>query len=196
MPAAVDAIRRLEARSTQSSLVRRTVIGVVLVAAMLLQASPRAEAQPKGPGGRRIVTTTRLVAKFSDLEEQLNRAIQRKDQARLSKLLSEDFEQWTPAPPGDPLPREEWMSAALTASSVQAFQIRQMAVHTVGDSAVVNFVQTERAVCGARDCSTSSFVVDLWRQDRNSAQLLVRYQSKLPGPVASDTNPPRPSGKE
>src|SRR5690242_19967977 len=111
---------------------------------MLLQGSPQADAQPKGPGGRRIVTTTRLVAKFSDLEEQLNLAIQRKDKTRLGKLLSEDFEQWTPAPPGDPVPRDEWTSAVLSMSSVQAFQIRHMAVHLIGDSAVVNFVETER----------------------------------------------------
>lgn len=177
------------------AIATKIALGLALAAA-ILQVPPLAFAQPKEPGGRRIVTTTRLVSKFSDLEEQLTRAIQHKDEARLSKLVSEDFEQWTPAPPGDPVPREEWMHNVLTASTLQSFQIRQMAVHTAGDTAVVSFVQTERAICTGRDCSGSSFVVDLWQQDKDAAQLLVRYESKLSGPTALAPDSPKPTGKE
>ncbi len=171
-------------------------LGLALAAALLQVPSP-AFAQPKEPGGRRIVTTTRQVSKFSDLEEQLTRAIQHKDEVRLGKLVSEDFELWTPAPPGDPVPREDWIHIVLTALTLQSFQIRQMAVRTVGDTAVVSFVQTERAICTGRDCSGSSFVVDLWQQQgKDAAQLLVRYQSKLSGPMALGPNSPKPTGKE
>ena len=110
--------------------------------------------------------------------------------------MSEDFELWTPAPPGDPVPREDWIHIVLTAFTLQSFQIRQMAVRTVGDTAVVSFVQTERAICTGRDCSGSSFVVDLWQQDKDAAQLLVRYQSKLSGPMALGPYSPKPTGKE
>jgi len=144
-------------------------------------------------GGRRIVTTTRLVAQFSDLEQQLIRAAQHKDEAALNKLLSEDFEQWSPDPPGDPVPREEWMHNALTAVITQSFQLRQMAVRMVGDTAVVSFVLSQKAACEGRDCSGDSFIVDLWQLHKDAPQLLVRYASNI---KRVPQLPRKPTGKE
>ena len=77
--------------------------------------------------------------------------------------LADDFEEWTPAPPGDPIAREDWLKHALDPGFVmQSSQIRQMAVRTVNDTEVVSFVESRSAVCGGRDCSSSSFIVDLW----------------------------------
>ncbi len=171
---------------------RRTTISLALFAA-LLQVPSFALGQAREPAGRRIVTTTRLVARFSELEQQLTNAMRHKDEAELSKLLSEDFEQWTPAPPGDPLPREDWIHNALTAFTIQSFQLRQMAVRMVGETAVVSFVLSQKAVCDGRECGGDSFIVDLWQEHKNAPQLLVRYASDI---KTLPQSPPKPTGKE
>jgi hypothetical protein len=145
--------------------------------------------------GPRIGTTTRLVAQFSGLEQRLNRAIQHSDEATLNKLLAEEFEQWTPIPPSEPMPREEWLHNVLTAFALHSFQLQQVAVRMVGETAVVSFVQTQRAVCDGRDCSGSLFIVDLWQLRKGAPRLLVRYNSqrlaRQPPP-----SPRTPTGKE
>src|SRR5437868_15546211 len=79
---------------------------------------------------RRIVTTTRLVAIFSELENDCMKAVQENDANALDRLLSEDFQIWTPSPPGHPIPREDWLKQA---EKPQSFRIRQMAVRGVAD---------------------------------------------------------------
>lgn len=144
--------------------------------------------------GGRIATTTRLVAEFSDLEARLNRAIQRKDRAVLDKLLSEDFEEWTPAPPGNPTPLDQWMDRELSAN-LRSFELRQMAVETMGDMAVVSLVESRRAVCGGRACEATSFIVDLWRMRGDGVpRLRVRYACEIPPPPSASSA--APTGRE
>lgn len=88
----------------------RTVALSLLLLSSFLQWRMLATAQTADPETQRVVTTTRLAALFSKLEQQWNQAIQQKeDKAALERILSEEFEQWTPAPPGAPLLREEWL---------------------------------------------------------------------------------------
>ena len=171
---------------------RRTALSLALFVG-LLQIPSFAVGQAPEPGGRRIVTTTRLVARYSDFEQQLTNAMRHKDEAALSRLLAEDFEQWTPDPPGDPLPREDWMHNALTAFTIQSFQLRQMAVRMVGDTAVVSFVLSQKAVCDGRECGGDSFIVDLWQEHKDAPQLLVRYASDI---KRLPRLPSKPTGKE
>lgn len=173
---------------------RRIAISFALLAVLLQIHSP-ALAQTSESGGRRIVTTTRLVAQFSDLEQKLTEAVQHKDKAALNRFLSDDFEVWTPAPPGDPIPREEWLQNVLNGFILQSFQLRQMAVRMAGETAVVSFVQ--HRVCKGQDCSGDRFIVDLWQQHNGAQQLIVRYES--PAQALGQQvppSPPRPTGKE
>jgi hypothetical protein len=169
--------------------VRSAAICFALLALCLFRSPVLAQAAPTG----RIVTTTRLVAEFSDLESRLDRAIERKDKAALNKLLSPDFEEWTPAPPGAPTPIEQWMDQALSGNA-RSFEIRQMAVETMGETAVVSFVETRRALCGGRECASASFVVDLWQRDGGAPRLRARYASEISPPPAAA--PATPSGRE
>jgi len=81
------------------------------VTAIALAALQSASAQEpiKPPLNPRIITATRQVVIFTDLETQMLRAIQSKDQAGLSKLISEDC--IIEMPDADPLTGEEWMKA-------------------------------------------------------------------------------------
>lgn len=173
----------------RTAVLSLSLLGISCLPPVLAAAQP-SQSHP------RVVTTTRLVAEYSDLEQQLNRAIQHRDEAAVGKLLADDFEQWTPTPPGDPVPREDWLHHALTSFTLRSIRVRQMAVGMVGETAVVSFVQDQQATCeNGRDCSGSHFIVDLWQPHNGVPQLHVRYDSEKLAQRAP-SSPPKPTGKE
>ena len=154
---------------------------------------PLAAQQPPAPqtGGARIVTMTRPMAIFSDLENQLAQAAQKKDQAALKALISEDCNLWTPAPPGDPMPSEDWI-ASLLQSPAGSFRMRQMAVQNFGDINVVSFVASESRRVKGKEQTSERFVVDVWTKKGDGWQLAARYLSAAPG---MPRVPAKPTGK-
>lgn len=141
--------------------------------------------QPPGTAGTRVVTTTRLVAVFTQLESQLMTAVQNKDQAAFDRLLDQNFQEWTPQPPGEPIPRADWM---LRAARPQSFELRQMAVVPAGNDQLVSFVLEEQVGGKPRD----SFIVDLWTPDGPTWRLTNRYRAEI-SRIPRHT---RPTGKE
>jgi ketosteroid isomerase-like protein len=140
--------------------------------------------------GRPSVTRTRLVVLFSELETDCLKAIQRKDAAALQRRLHEDFQVWTPEPPGSPLPREEWLDSVLKGYELRSFKLHQMAVRSFGETAVVSFVLHTEAAAGGADKSGDSFVVDVWVQHGQDWLLSDRYVSEAPAaPGATSTKP-------
>jgi hypothetical protein len=93
--------------------------------------------------GQKIVTHTRFQVLLGNLENQWFKAVQDKDSAALSRILSDDFEMWSAAPPGNPMPREEWQAAAF-GRKLQSFELRQLAAKVMSPQIVItNFVVTE-----------------------------------------------------
>jgi hypothetical protein len=146
----------------------------------------------------RIVTTTRLVTIFSQLEKDWLKAVQQKDEASLNRLLTEDFEVWTPAPPGDPTPREEWLRQAL-AEKIDSFRIRQMAVKGLNDNtAIASFVLSETVEHAGKPLTRSFFIVDVWEKKNGrdeSWQATERYLSEVKGVAATQQGDVKPTGK-
>jgi hypothetical protein len=143
---------------------------------------------------KRIITKTRLVAIFSELENQLLEALRNTQHASVDAFLSEDFQLWTPTPPGDPVPREKWRSQAL-AENLKAFSMRQMAARSVDENtALVSFVLTKTVDRAGKSSTRDYFVVDLWQKKDENWKLSDRYASSGPPqrvkPVAM-----KPSGK-
>ena len=132
---------------------------------------------------RKIQTTTRLVTIFTNLENQLMDAAAQNNSAGAMRLLSEDFSQWTPQPPGSAISREEWLKDA--ESELNTFQIRQMAVKDLGQHAAANFVLLTPA--------KAWFIVDVWQKDGENWRLLERYQAPVDRTQYSEV--PRPTGK-
>ena len=158
-------------------------------ATLVLAAATAAAAggqRQKTPQGGHIVTRTRLVALYTDLETQLATAAQKSDTARLAQLLTDDFEKWTPEPPGDPIPREDWMAAYHPA----AFSVSQMSVRAFGDTEIASFLLRQKATYGDKDASGEFFVIDVWRREGNTSRLASRYISRVartPAPPASSS---------
>ena len=143
----------------------------------------------------RIVTTTRLVALFSQVESDLEKALQQNDSQTLNKLLSDDFEVWTPAPPGHPIPREDWLTNAAGHKS-QSFRFHQMAVRGIADDiSIVSFIFSETASGAAKN--RDSFIVDVWKKAGEGWQLSDRYVSSITATGSrASTVDKRPTGKD
>lgn len=115
----------------------------------------------QAPG--RIMTVTRSVKAFSELENQLDDARQGHDEAVLTKLLAANFEQRSGVAPSAPTPRADWLAQPPAAKA----QISQMAVHEYGNVAVVSFA----------DAAQRAFIVDVWNKADDHYALSVRYIS-------------------
>jgi ketosteroid isomerase-like protein len=141
----------------------------------------------------RIVTATRQVAQFSGLELQLLKAVQKKDQAALQAMLTEDC--MIEMPNADPLPGEDWMDSVMAKDySLKSFAVREFSVADLGNAAVVKFERRESSVSKGKPQSGEFFVIDVWKKDGENWKLANRFVSRTAA-TASKT-PIRPTGKQ
>lgn len=150
-----------------------------------------AQMTPSATVKKQISTVTRQVAAFSDLEKEFASALQKKDQARLEAMLTDDFDFWSPAGGGDPIDREEWLQNAHTVYEVQSWSLRELNVRLAGETAVVSFTASEKSHFRGRNVSGDYFVVDVWAKSADGWRLAARYASRLP-----KLPPAKPSGKK
>jgi len=112
--------------------------------------------------------------------------------------VSEDFQVWTPQPPGAPIPREDWQKQAL-AHQLVSFRLRQMAVRSLSNQiSVASFVLSDLIEQGGKPQSRDHFVVDVWKKDGENWQCTDRYVWPISGNarrVRAGVDL-RPSGKE
>ncbi len=118
-----------------------------------------------------IPVVTRLVQIYSEYEQHLADAINRRDREEIDRLVANDFELRPANDIGVPTPRAEWITQSLKEPSA-SMSIGQMAVHDYGDIRIVSFVIT-RAAAGRRERGIA--VIDVWMQSGESSVLKVRY---------------------
>lgn len=146
----------------------------------------------------RVITQTRLMSIFSDLENQWLEAVQKKDEPTLNRLLADEFEVWMPAPAGDPIPREDWQKAAF-ARGLSSFEVRDLAVKGVTDDvSVAKFYLRTTVKRGSQRHSQAYFVVDLWLKTGGDWKCTDRYMSSVEVRDAPSQGQEkrRPSGKD
>ena len=156
-------------------------------------------AQPQ-PGASRTVTRTRLQVLFGALEAQWSQAVQQKDTAALYRILDEAFQVWTAAPPGDPLPREEW-GKRVFGRNLRSSGLRQLAVRAVTpEVSIASFVLRETFDQGGKPQTEDHFVVDVWVKtgDGDTWKCTDRYMSTVTGlaPLMGTKKQVKPTGKE
>ena len=163
---------------------------VVILAGIAWSQSRISQGSPK-----RIQTTTRLVAIFSDLNNELFQSIQKHDAAAFDRLVGENFELRTASTPDDPKSRDDWQQLEFR-RSLQSFRISHMAVRGLTDDvAVVSFVLEENR--GATAPVQKSFAVQAWLHEGDAWTCQEAYVS----PIAASATPSRksdrrPSGKD
>jgi Domain of unknown function (DUF4440) len=149
---------------------------VIFLFALSLSASPQDQAK-----GQPVAPNTKLQIFFSELETQWLQADQDKDQAAVNRIVADNFHLRTPTPPGNPIPRAEWLLGVF-GRRVLSFQIRQLTVREVASQiAVVSFVETETYQQSATPRTQDHFVVDVWINNGNgdSWRCTDRYSSDL-----------------
>jgi hypothetical protein len=116
------------------------------------------------------------VVLFTQQELQLVERIKARDASGVGALLTDDFELRASSQPGQPVPRADWIDQSLK-SPAPAEAPRDMAVHDLGNAALVSFQQPSGSA------KSSIFVVDLWRRLGDDWKLAVRYAA----PAGSDS---------
>ena len=153
------------------------------VLALAASAAAPVLAQPSG----RIPTVTRLVKQFSELEMALVAKARAKNPSALEDVVDPSFEMRVGAMPGAPVPRDAWIREA-HASSRDAPRIDQMAVHDLGNVAIVSFREID-ANARPTGPAHARFIVDCWKRDGDAWKLAVRYQSDVAGGAAPSGAP-------
>jgi ketosteroid isomerase-like protein len=174
-------------------IMKRTLFACLLVAVMACAVLAQDQTRRGKSEAGRIVTVTRLVAMFSDLESQWLKAVQQKDEGTLNRLLAQDLRVWMPTPPGDPIPREDLLKQALS-QRLESFAIRQMAVRSLhDDTALVSFVLHETVEQAGKPVTSDYFVIDVWQKVDSNWQVADRYFSEVASSPAQTSV--KPSGK-
>src|SRR5689334_187361 len=141
----------------------------------------------------RIMTATRQVSMFTNLEIQLLEAVRKKDKAVFQTILADDFA--IDMPDADRLPGDDWLDSVMAKDYIlKNFGVRQVYVADLGNAAVVKFDRLQEATHKGVADSGEFFVVDLWKKDGDTWKLANRYVSKVSSVLPKGA--PKPSGKE
>jgi hypothetical protein len=161
--------------------------------ALTLIASAQEPVKP--PLNPRIVTATKQVVMFSALEKKMLEAIQKKDQAALKAMLTE--ETIIHLPDADPLPGDDWADSVMSKDfDLKTFTIRQMDVADLGTAAVVSYDRIQDSTFKGIKDGGEFYVVDLWKKDGDTWKLADRYVSKVGSVPVLPKTPVRPTGKQ
>ena len=164
----------------------------VLIAATVL-AGAQEPVKPKLTP--RIVTATRQVTMFSDLEIQMLKAVQKKDKAALESMLTEDC--IIEMPDADPLPGDEWVDSVMAKDfTLKSFAMRDVFAVDLGNAVVVKFDRRQDAINKGKAESGEFFVVDVWKKDGDAWKLANRFVSKTSSESSIPKTPTKPTGKQ
>jgi len=137
----------------------------------------------------KIMTATRQVAQFWQIENDLARALEKKDQAALGKMLSEDFKVWMPNQTGSAIAGEDWMKSGM--ENPAPILLRQMSAQEYPEIMLVKFLGQGKPPAAGKGDANQYFVVDVWARDGDAWQLTDRFMSRII-PISL---PKKPSGK-
>ena len=168
--------------------------GVAYLVVLAVSISVAAQEPVKPSLSRRIITATRQVSIFTNLETQLLKAVQAKDQTALKNLITDDC--MIEMPDTDPLPAEDWLAAVLAKDfMLKKFGVRHVSAVELGNVVVVKFDRLQEATYKGAPDTGEFFVVDLWRKEGDAWKLASRYVSKVSSvvPPSSDA---KPTGKQ
>lgn len=145
-------------------------------------------------GSPKIISATKGVTQFWDIENQLAQAFANKDKAALDKMLPEEFRVEIPNQTGSAVSRGDWLAAGK--DNPRPWRLPQMSVQFYPDLAIVHFIGIGEAPAGAgakaKTGGKQYFVTDVWELHDGNWQLSTRYMAEI-NPIVM---PSRPTGKE
>jgi hypothetical protein len=149
----------------------------------------------KPPLNPRIVTATKQVTMFSALEKKMLEDVQKKDQAALKAMLSD--EATIHLPDADPLTGDDWVDSVMSRDfNLKSFMIRQMDVVDLGTAAVVSYDRIQDSTFKSQEDGGEFYVVEQWQKNGDSWKLANRYVCKVGSVLVLPRGPVRPTGKQ
>ena len=143
----------------------------------------------------RIVTATRQVTMFSDLEIQMLKAIQKKDKSTLAAMLTDDC--IIAMPNADPLPGDEWVDSVMAKDfTLKSFALRDVLAIDLGNAVVVKFDRRQETTSKGQPENGQFFVVDVWKKDGDAWKLANRFVSQSASGAVGPKGPVKPTGKQ
>ncbi len=153
------------------------IVFAALIALIFTLATP-AQEPVKPPLSPRIITATRQVSIFTNLETEMLKAIQARDQAGLGNLVGDDC--MIEMPDSDPLPAADWISSVVSKDfTLKSFQVRQVSALDQGDFVLVKYDRVQQATYKGAPENGEFFVIDLWKKSGDSWKLANRYVAKV-----------------
>lgn len=174
----------------------RVRFAVHLFAVLIVTSIFSATQEPVKPAlTPRIITATKQVAMFTGLENQLLKAVQKKDKAAAQAMLSDDL--IIEMPDADSLPGDDWLDSVTAKDyALKSFVVRQMSAIDLGNAVVVKFDRLQEAASKGKADSGEFFVVDLWKKDGDNWKLANRYVAKVSSEPSISKKPVKPTGKQ
>jgi hypothetical protein len=157
-----------------------------LVGTFALASAP-SFAQATSPG--RVPTVSRLVVQFTAREAQLAERFRAGDAQGAGQMLTDDFELRAGSQPGRPVPRAEFIGQSIQSPGARDAPA-QMAVHDLGDTMAVSFLQRAGAAGG------DLFIVDVWRRAGDEWKLAIRYVAPASAGHSAGATPEPPIRKK
>ena len=170
----------------------KTASKCLLFTALLFMSFPSVRAEPTSDDIVRVPTVTRLVQSFGKLETEIITAFKHKDHARLTQLIDQNFEMQVALKSADSVPLTEWLKASMAEATSYTYDITDMAVRDLGQTAFVSF-DWKPSESTKKNPSPEIFIVDVWKKEGMDWKLAIRFASagqksgvKFPGFSASD----------
>jgi len=126
----------------------------------------------------RVPTVTRLVKTFAQLETEIITAFKHKDQARLTQLIDQNFEMQVASKSADSVPLSEWLKASMAEATSYTYDITDMAVRDLGQTAIVSF-DWKPSESIKKGSSAEIFIVDVWKKEGMDWKLAIRFASAV-----------------
>ncbi len=132
------------------------------------------------------VTATRSAAKYLQLENQLQAAIDAHDSGAAERLLDSEMEVRSPVS-ADAISKTDWLAEQFR-QRPHSSQIKQLSVFETDSVTMVSYLRQTQSAAHRRHVD---YIVDVWQQPSDT--LLVRYSATpAVAPLLSD----RPDGRE
>ena len=128
------------------------------------------------------------------LEQRFVDAIVRKDSASLERILAPEFTLRVADVPHASLPRAMWMDNTLHRLKAESVELRHVAARRLAENvAGVSLIFDQKGMMGDRDFSGANYLVDFWKRNEGSWQIVARYGSRVGKPPERENRTPRPS---
>jgi len=156
----------------------KTASKSLLFTALLFMSLQGVKAEPTAEEIVRVPTVTRLVKAFGQLEAEIITAFKHQDQARLARLIDQNFEMQVASKSANSMPLSGWLKASMAEAASYTYDISDMAVRDLGQTAIVSF-DWKPSASTKKDSSAEIFIVDVWKKEGMDWKLAIRFASAV-----------------